>query len=309
MVSSLHDQDGVLQGGSLLVNNHLIGIMDLKNRSFTEKTLKLVPEEQLLLGGFHHYRDSGMTILQCPRKLTFQLDGKTIECKPLQKIPLPTNFKLQFQGKELTAQHLSDTSSRFKTWMTKFSFGNIEAFDRPGTIKPPVILHPALDELFFTPLKTFKKEAIWGFGIGATLFVLGIILLCYCYCLRFKQLVHLLLRSLLNAAWSFLPAGSKEKYEAKKRDKRMMKDLKRVKKLKAMIRNRRNLEQLQKQRREKAEKRGEPAKETAPGEAMEIVPSAPPQDDIVVLEVIPEEETNAKINVEAKTVSFKKNQA
>ena len=308
MISSLHDQDGVLQGESLLVNNNLIGLMDLKNKSFTEKTLKLVPEEQLLLGGFHHYRDSGITILQCPRMLTFQLDGKTIKCKPLQKIPLPTNFRLQFQGRELTAHHLLDTSSRFKDWMTKFSFGNIDAFERPKPITP-VILHPALDDLFFTPLKTFKKEAIWGFGIGATLLVLGISLLCYCYCLRFKQLVHLLLRSLLNAAWSFLPAGSKEKYEAKKRDKRMMKDLKRVKKLKAMIRNRRNLEQLQKQRREKAEKRGEPAKETAPGEAMEIVPSAPPQDDIVVLEVIPEEKTNAKINVEAKTVSFKKNQA
>ena len=89
----------------------------------------------------------------------------------------------------------------------------------------------------------------------------------------------------------------------------MEKDLQKVRKLKAMIRNRRNLEQLQKQRREKAGKRGEPTKETAPGEAIEIVPSAPPQDDIVVLEVIPEEETTAEINEEANTVSFKKNRA
>ena len=126
----------------------------------------------------------------------------------------------------------------------------------------------------------------------------------------FQTMIDFLVGSLLNTAWSFLPSGSREKYESKKRDKRMEKDLQKVRKLKAMIRNRRNLEQLQKQRRQKTGNRGESTKqETDPEGGIEIVPSAPPQDDIVVLEVIPEEATTTEMNEEANTVSFKKNQA
>ena len=90
----------------------------------------------------------------------------------------------------------------------------------------------------------------------------------------------------------------------------MEKDLQKVRKLKAMIRNRRNLEQLQKQRRQKTGNRGESTKqETDPEGGIVILPSAPPQDDIVVLEVIPEEATTTEMNEEANTVSFEKNRA
>ena len=63
MISSLHDEDGILQGKSLLINNHLIDIKDLQNKTFINSKLKLVSSEQLLLGVFHHYRDKGKTIL------------------------------------------------------------------------------------------------------------------------------------------------------------------------------------------------------------------------------------------------------
>ena len=90
----------------------------------------------------------------------------------------------------------------------------------------------------------------------------------------------------------------------------MEKDLRKVRKLKSMIKNRRNLEQLQKQRRKRKENRGESTKqETDPEGGIEILPSAPPQDDIVILEVIPEEAPTTEMNEEANTVSFKKNQA
>ena len=166
MISYLHDEDGILQSNSLLINNHLLEIKDLGNRSFTDRKLKLVPNEQLLLGGFHHYRIKGKTILQCPKELTFHLDGKTIKCKALQKIPLPSNFQLEFQGKRLTAQHLQNIASKFKTWVSEFDFGNIQAFERAKAVQPPTILHPALDSLLFTPLGKIKRRQHGGFQLG-----------------------------------------------------------------------------------------------------------------------------------------------
>ena len=143
--------------------------------------------------------------MQCPKMITFQLDGKTIQCEPLQKITLPSNFRLQYLGKILTAQHLSDTSARFKIWVNKFRFGNVESFDRPKQVTPPVIIHEAFDDFIFTPMKTFKREAVWGFGIGATVLVCAISLLCYLRATCFRQAVNFVAGSIIKAAWNILP--------------------------------------------------------------------------------------------------------
>ena len=103
---------------------HGIKINDLQNKTFINNKLKLVSSEQLLLGAFHHFRtDEGKTFLQCPNELEFTMDGKTIKCGILQKIPLQDNFKIEYGGSVLTAQHLQNTASKFKTWMSRPSTG------------------------------------------------------------------------------------------------------------------------------------------------------------------------------------------
>ena len=90
-VPSLHNLDGVMtESGSLLVESRILGMEDLRNKTFIETDLKMIPEEELLLGALHHFRNSGTTVVQCPKMITFQLDGKTIQCEPLQKITLPS---------------------------------------------------------------------------------------------------------------------------------------------------------------------------------------------------------------------------
>ena len=113
--------------------------------------------------------------------------------------------------------------------MAGFDFGNVQAFDRPEAVTPPTILHPVLDGLLFTPLGGFKKEATWGISIGGTLMALVIVLICYLRMTCFKQMIEFLVGSIMNTVWSLLPPGYREKYESKKREKRMEKDLRKVK--------------------------------------------------------------------------------
>ena len=312
MISSFHDEDGILQGKSLLINNHLIGINDLQNKTFINNKLKLVSSEQLLLGAFHHFRtDEGKTFLQCPNELEFTMDGKTIKCGILQKIPLQDNFKIEYAGSVLTAQHLQNTASKFKTWMSEFDFGNVQAFDRPEAVTPPTILHPFVDEILFTPLGRFRKGTTVGISIGGSLLALVVFLICYCKMACFKQLIDFLAGSLMNMIWNLLPPGYRVKYEDKKKEKKMERDLKKVKKLRSMIKNRRNLEQLQRKRRQKALKREEStAQEPNTESGVEVMPSAPAPDDIEVLDVVPDEAGTIEFsNGPTKTVTFRRNQS
>ena len=286
-VPKLHNMDGgMTETGSLLIGSKILGMEDLGNKSFIEAELKMIPEEELLLGALHHFRRGGTTVVQCPRMITFQLDGKTIQCEHLQKITLPTNFRLEYLGRVLTAQHLSDTSARFKSWVNQFRFGNVEAVYRPKAVTPPVVIHESFDDFIFTPMKTFKRGAIWTMGVGSTVLVCAISLFCYLRVGCFREAVNFVAGGIVKAIWNLFPPTFKEKHETRRRDKKMERDLIRAQKLKNMIRNKKSLEALRKKRKTI---RGEASKQENTEEGtIKPEPSAPFPED-VVLRPIPEE--------------------
>ena len=181
LVPKLHNQLAEkTQSGNYLIGTKIYTEELLSNATVVNSAVRLLTTSERLLGSFHHFKASGVNVIQCLEQLTFTLNNKDLECTELQTFQLPEKFTLHANGEELRSQKLVETRQRVAvSWLRDFEFSNIDTLQ----LEPEpslTILHPSLEKFFYTEAGELKIEhaSLLGVGMG---FLLITIIGCCCW--------------------------------------------------------------------------------------------------------------------------------
>ena len=144
------------ESGNFLIRTKLYTEELLRNATFVNGEVRVLASSEKLLGSFHHFSESGLNVIQCLGEITFSLNGKKLECLPLQLFRLPEKFTLNANGEVLRSQKLVETRQRVAvSWLQEYEFSNIDSLKMDP--EPSLtVLHPSLEQFFYTPAGELK---------------------------------------------------------------------------------------------------------------------------------------------------------
>ena len=197
-VSTWHNILAARSGAdSLILDNQIIRATDLKNESVVNQQLRFLEEDEKLLGVFHIFGDH---FLQCLDEIQFELNDHTTACNPLQTIPLPKDFNLEFQGKTIYKRHaVAHIDQIADNWMDDFSFDNLPKTVMDENDPELSVYHPYVDPLILNEAGQISVEKISGLTVGTILSFFMIICLW-----KFPSVRGFLYNNLVKCGHTFL---------------------------------------------------------------------------------------------------------
>ena len=224
------------ESGNFLIRTKLYTEELLINATFVNGEVRLIANSEKLLGSFHHFSESGVNVIQCLGEITFSLNGKKLECLPLQSFRLPAKFTLTANGEVLRSQTLVETNQRVAvSWLQEYEFSNIDSLKMDP--EPSLtVLHPSLERFFYTPAGELKVEHVSSVGVGIGLLLL-IVLSCCCWKVKcFRTFAFAQVRTAYDFLYQvFTTSEFRLKQERKKLDIKIEKSYAELKKMEGLV--------------------------------------------------------------------------
>ena len=237
LVPKLHNQLAEkTQSGNYLIGTKIYTEELLSNATVVNSAVRLLTTSERLLGSFHHFKASGVNVIQCLEQLTFTLNNKDLECTELQTFQLPEKFTLHANGEELRSQKLVETRQRVAvSWLRDFEFSNIDTLQLDP--EPSLtILHPTLEHFFYTEAGELKIEHTSLLGVGMV-FLLITIIGCCCWKVQcFREFAFAQIRKAYTTLYKFCTTSEyRLKQKRHKLDTKIEKGYAELKKMEGLV--------------------------------------------------------------------------
>ena len=224
------------QSGNYLIGTKIYTEELLSNATVVNSAVRLLTTSERLLGSFHHFKASGVNVIQCLEQLTFTLNNKDLECTELQTFQLPEKFTLHANGEELRSQKLVETRQRVAvSWLRDFEFSNIDTLQLDP--EPSLtILHPTLEKFFYTEAGELKIEHTSLLGVGMV-FLLITIIGCCCWKVQcFREFAFAQIRKAYTTLYKFCTTSEyRLKQKRHKLDTKIEKGYAELKKMEGLV--------------------------------------------------------------------------
>ena len=161
---------------TFLINNTVVSIEQLQNKTLANLKLRPISENELLLGIFIIY---GST-LQCLHAENFMLNQKLLTCNPLQKFALPMEYEIELNGKKLV-QHIIARKGQLlnNKWLDQFDFPRPQENFKVD-VNYVHTIHPVIDEFLYTEAGNISVANVSMVTGGTVLLVIIGCLICCC---------------------------------------------------------------------------------------------------------------------------------
>ena len=237
LVPKIHNQLAEkTESGNYLIRTKLYTEELLANATVVNGEVRILTTSEKLLGSFHHFKESGLNVIQCLEEITFSLNKKNLECLPLQSFHLPEKFTLNANGEVLRSQKLVETRQRVAvSWLRDFEFSNIDTV-RLDPEPSLTILHPSLEQFFYTQAGELKIEHASLVGVSIGLLLLTIFGCCCWKVKCFRDFAFAQIRNSYTKLYKvFTTSEYRLKQERNKLDTKIEKGYAELKKMEGLV--------------------------------------------------------------------------
>ena len=164
------------------------------------------------------------------------MNKKKLECLPLQSFHLPEKFTLNANGEVLRSQKLVETRQRVAvSWLRDYEFSNIDSLKMDP--EPSLtILHPSLEQFFYTQAGELKIEHVSLVGVSMGLLLL-IVFGCCCWKVKcFRDFAFAQIRNAYEFLYKvFTTSEYRLKQERNKLDTKIERGYAELKKMEGLV--------------------------------------------------------------------------